>query len=351
MICPECGAENSPNRNFCYVCAAPLTRAAAGQTPLPPSPPVPVRPAAPAPMSSPPAASARQPVYVSPAAQAAPRRSPGWLWLLLAGGVALLTVVAAWQFLASGGTGGAATAPTASAPKAVGPSTRATATPAPRLRPNDTLLVPRASRRPEIDGRLSGEWAGEGYPVPYVVFGKEKWNGSDDLSARLWFAWDDDNFYVASAVVDDVFSQPSRGEALYQGDSVEIQWDVDLEGDFDVDQFNADDWHIGLSPGNFKDVAPEAYVWTPKAQTGAAAGIRVAAQRVATGDGRQGYTIEAVIPWRTLGVEPRPNQVTGFTFSVSDNDAPGPAQETLLSTSARREWHRPSTFNNLILQP
>lgn len=335
MICPECGAENSASRNFCYVCAAPLTSPVA-QSAFSPTP----RPVADA-MST--AHSSPPPIATASAPPAIP-----WLWVALAAGLALLVVVGGWQLLSASVAGSQSVAPKTAKASAI---VRATATATPRQRPNGSLFVPRATRAPDIDGRLSDEWAGEGYPVAHVVFGKGQWTGPDDLNGRLWFAWDDEDFYLASAVVDDVFSQPSRGDVLYLGDSVEIQWDADLEGDFDTSEFNADDWHIGLSPGDFKGTPPEAYVWTPRPTTGAAAGIRTAAQRVVLSDGRQGYTIEAAIPWRLLGLEPRGSQVTGFTFSISDTDSPAAAQESLVSTSAQREWHRPKTFNNLILQP
>lgn len=357
MICPECGAENSPNRHFCYVCAAPLTPAARGQpVPTPPptlqetlSPTAPPSVAAPRLTPTPPIGQHTPPRSPAAPTPSAPRRSGGWLWLVGAAVLALVAFVAIWQLVGSRGAGGPGEATPPPLAKVAAP--RSTVPPPPRVRAGEILNVPRAARPPVLDGRLADDWGGEGYPVAYAVFGADQWHGPTDLSGRLWFAWDDQNFYVASAVVDDVFSQPSRGETLYLGDSVEIQWDVDLQGDFTSDTFDGDDWHIGLTPGNFRDAPPEAHVWAPRAQTGAAAGIHTTAQRVSTGDGRQGYTLEAAIPWALLGLDPRGGQAFGFAFSISDNDSQAAAQQSLLSTSAQREWHRPTTFNTLILQP
>ena len=213
-------------------------------------------------------------------------------------------------------------------------------------RSGETLTASRVGRAPTIDGALN-DWTGDGLPVADVVYAQGNYGGPDDLQARVWLGWDDQALYVATRVRDDVLSQPSRGSSLYLGDSVEIQLDADLAGDFDSNEFDADDWHIGLSPGNFEDLAPEAYVWTPRAMTGAQAGIRVAARPL---NGASGYTLEAAIPWRLLNVKPGDGQALGFTFSVSDNDSPTPAQEAMLSTSATRQWHRPQTFNTLVLQ-
>ena len=212
-------------------------------------------------------------------------------------------------------------------------------------RQGETLAASYVSRPPTIDGALT-DWTGDGLPVNHVVYAQGAYGGPDDLQAQAWLGWDDQALYVATRVRDDVLSQPSRGSSLYLGDSVEIQLDADLAGDFDSNEFDADDWHIGLSPGNFADQAPEAYVWTPRAMTGAAAGIRVAARPLAEG----GYSLEAAIPWRLLGVKPADRQPFGFTFSVSDDDSPTPVQEAMLSTSASRQWHRPQTFNTLVLQ-
>ena len=357
MICPNCGANNSAGRNYCYNCAAPLTEAARRTSGIdnpapdsvPPSQPAspPIRQDSGLPPAYPPST---YPPPTTPPLPSAPSSSRFPLVLAALSGLVLILVVVGWSFLRGSGA-----SPTPA--PAAKPSTAATATPRPtvappaRVRPGDALRVPHASRPPVLDGALAGDWAGEGYPVDYVVYGPENLNGPNDLNGRLWFAWDDQNFYLATLVQDDVFSQPSRGERLYLGDSVEIQWDVDLAGDFDSNEFNADDWHIGLSPGNFRDAPPEAFVWSPRALTGTAAGIQVAAQRFTTAEGGQGYTLEASIPWRLLNVVPAGGQAFGFAFSITDDDLPTPAQQSMLSTSPNREWHKPLTFNTLILQP
>ncbi len=231
-------------------------------------------------------------------------------------------------------------------PPTQAPPPAAVAPPAALKRAGETLTASRVSRAPTVDGALN-DWPSDGLPVNYVVYAQGAFGGPDDLQARVWLGWDDQALYVATRVQDDVLSQPSHGSSLYLGDSVEIQLDADLAGDFDSNEFDGDDWHIGLSPGNFADLAPEAYVWTPKAMTGAQAGIRVAARPLS---GASGYTLEAAIPWRLLNVKPGDGQSVGFTFSISDDDSPTPVQEAMLSTSASRQWHRPQTFNTLVLE-
>jgi len=211
------------------------------------------------------------------------------------------------------------------------------------------VRVSRAARAWAIDGVPSEVtlW----YPVNYLVFGAENYTGPADLSGQVGFAWDSQAFYVATVVTDEVVSQSSRGANLYLGDSIEIQWDVDLAGDRGNNEFDGDDWHIGLSPGNFNEAGAEAYVWAPRAVSGADAGIKTASQPVVMGGQTKGYVIETAIPWHLLGVTPRAGDTFGFAFSISDNDTLNPVQQSMLSTAPNRQWHRPQTFHTLSLQP
>jgi len=67
-----------------------------------------------------------------------------------------------------------------------------------------SITIERLPSDYQLDGRLS-EWA-EMRPVrldsPNLVRGAE-WRGASDLSARVWFAWDDTSFYFAADIIDD----------------------------------------------------------------------------------------------------------------------------------------------------
>jgi hypothetical protein len=217
------------------------------------------------------------------------------------------------------------------------------------VRPGAVLRAPRARRPPAIDGLLD-EWQGEGTEVNAVVFGPENYSGTEDLQAQAWWVWDNVNLYLAVDVRDDFFSQPSQGASLQLGDSIELQWDVELARDYDSDRPDADDWHIGLSPGNFLTIKPEAYVWAPRAIPGWTTGIRVAARPKGTAEVATGYSLEAAIPWALIKATPGIGLVYGFTLSVSDTDAPARVQHSMLSTSPTRQKLRPTTFNTLLLE-
>ncbi len=207
------------------------------------------------------------------------------------------------------------------------------------------------SAPPTLDGNLD-DWQApliDAAPlaVTALVFGAEAWQGAADLSATAWGAYDDRALYLAVAVRDDRFTQTSRGAELYLGDSLELQVDADLPGDWDRRVFDADDWHIGLSPGMLTagGTAPEAWVWRPQERRGALVLPLAAAARPS------GYAVEVALPWMLLGLEPAQGLSLGLTVSVSDDDAPDPAQESMVSSSAGRRWDDPTTMGILVLDP
>lgn len=192
-----------------------------------------------------------------------------------------------------------------------------------------------------LDGQLD-DWVSQSIDVAHVAFGQSYWDGPADLSASAFLAFDAANLYVAVRVTDDFFSQPSLGADLHLGDSVEVQLDTDLAGDFSQGVYSDDDWQIGLSPGDFAGQAAEAFVWRPKAS---ATGIRVASRKI-----ESGYIVEAAIPWQLLGLDAAQTSRIGIAVNVSDNDYPGPAQVTMVSSVPSRSWDDPRTFGTLVLK-
>jgi hypothetical protein len=213
------------------------------------------------------------------------------------------------------------------------------------------INIPVALVPPAIDGDLA-DWAGAApgpFPAPHITHrqGRE-WGGPDDLSAEFNFAWDPTNFYVAAVVTDNVHVQSTRtrGGDLYKGDDIEIWFDTDLAGDFAAREGNADDFQLGLSPGDFEGLAPEAYFWNPDRKPERIRLVMVAARPREAGNG---YTLEASVPWEALGTfRPQPGMAIGFAASAGDNDQPEVAiQELMISTSPRLQYKQPLTFGDL----
>ena len=143
------------------------------------------------------------------------------------------------------------------------------------------INVPQALMPPAIDGDLS-DWAGSSpnpVKVPYFSAGNSLWKGTQDLSASFYFAWDANDFYVGAIITDDVHVQlpTTRGYNLYYGDDVELWFDTNLPGDFTTADGNSDDYQLGLSPGDFKTLGPEAVFWKPDKQDARNKLVKVAA--------------------------------------------------------------------------
>ncbi len=203
---------------------------------------------------------------------------------------------------------------------------------------------------PTIDGRLD-EWSGHVYDISYEAYdpgaGELRGNlsGPSDLYGRFYIGWDADNLHLGIEITDDVHVQIEGGRYLYKGDDVEIQIDANLSGDFYDSSLSSDDGQVGLSAGDFSSREPEAYIWRPPDLEQAGTMIVLAARETSSG-----YTLEAAIPWWTLGGRPPVETPVGFCLSLSDNDVPGTAQQqTLISTAPTRKWGDPTAWGTLIL--
>ncbi|MDQ6693908.1 MAG: hypothetical protein M3014_05745, partial [Chloroflexota bacterium] len=223
------------------------------------------------------------------------------------------------------------------------------------------LHIMQALVPPTIDGDLS-DWVGAPagpFPADKITFiapvKSVQWGGPDDLSATFNFAWDADNFYVATTVTDNIHIQlpTTRGHNLFNGDDIEIWFDTDLAGDFASNSANSDDYQLGISPGDFGALSPEAVFWNPSSKKSdkLAGIIKVAARKRPDGNG---YTLEAAVPWSALGnFHPQPGAAIGFAASAGDNDqrrGPNqpPMQELMTSTVPRLQYQAPFTFGNLF---
>ena len=246
------------------------------------------------------------------------------------------------------------TVPGASAATATRTATRPAATRPPSVATADTIARPngvllRAARRSAtIDGDLS-EWGALPYAINAATYKPENISGASDNSATFGLGWDATYLYVAVNVIDDVYVQTQTGNAIYKGDSLEILFDADLRGDFNVNSLNGDDIQLGLSIGNPSTANPAAqtFIWYPSRLAGAPGGVRLAGKLTSNG-----YTVEAAIPWTALTASCSANNRYGFVISVSDNDVPNTAdQQSLISSVATRKLFDPTSWGTLTLDP
>jgi hypothetical protein len=223
-------------------------------------------------------------------------------------------------------------------------------TPDPMIRPGGSFIARYVTTAPVLDGTYE-EWIEktEKYKLPYRVYGAGNWKNQADLEGAFGAVWDNTNLYISVKVTDDSYNQRKSGEMLYKGDSVEILIDANLYGDYYVQSLGGDDFQIGLSAGNpAAGINPEAYIWYPAAKKGTSTAIQMS-KVFETGSNI--YRVEAAIPWSLPGISPKDGLHIGFAVSISDNDSTtSDGQDTMISTTAYRNFLNPTTWGELILR-
>ncbi|MEK7276410.1 MAG: sugar-binding protein [Chloroflexota bacterium] len=209
-----------------------------------------------------------------------------------------------------------------------------------------TIHADRLPAPPAIDGRAD-DWNDLPYAISDAVYKPDNVSGPGDNSANFAVGWDADFLYTVAFVTDEALVQTQHGALIFKGDSLELMLDGDLAGDFDDAHLSADDFQLGLSPGNLTTGNPPAqsYQWYPADRAGAPPGVAVAAAPLDSG-----YVVEAAIPWSVFNRSPTAGDHFGFALSVSDNDTPGTAeQQSLISIVGTRKLTDPTTWGTLIL--
>jgi hypothetical protein len=195
---------------------------------------------------------------------------------------------------------------------------------------------------PVIEGSIQ-EWDKfESFSAFEPTIKKENYTTNTDISGTFYSCWDDDNFYFAVQVIDDVFNQKYTGNQLNKGDSITIVFDTELEEDMQIPFYNSDDYQIDLSPGNFSGTSSESFMsWPSNAPP---RGVIIASIRLANG-----YIMEASIPWYNFpNYIPGDGGVLGFTVSIFDTDNLE-STELVISSSKVFEFNNVSTLGTIAL--
>jgi Carbohydrate family 9 binding domain-like len=216
------------------------------------------------------------------------------------------------------------------------------------VRPNGPLLhAAHLASPPTIDAHGNDWPANLPNSIDQLVFQAAGFSGPFDQNGHFAMGWDNSNFYLYVVIADDTFVQTQHGELLFKGDSLELQFDADLAGDFASTILSGDDFQLGLSPGENR-TSPEAFLWNPAGRKGVPAGIAMAS---GAGDAG-GYIFEAAIPWSFFNVAPVPGEHFGMALNSSDDDAPGTAlQQSMTSSVATRKLLDPTSWGTIQIDP
>ncbi|MCG9478860.1 MAG: hypothetical protein K9H14_01470 [Actinomycetia bacterium] len=171
---------------------------------------------------------------------------------------------------------------------------------------------------------------------------KENYTSHTDVNGTFYSCWDEENFYFAIQIIDDVFSQSYTGDQLNNGDSVVIVIDTNLVGDLQTQFLNNDDYQIEFSPGNFGQIPAEAFMRWPT--NAAPQSTEISSARLSSG-----YLIEASIPWYNFtNYTPADEDILGFTVSILDTDNLE-STELVISSSNQFDFNNVFTLGNLVL--
>ncbi len=225
-----------------------------------------------------------------------------------------------------------------------------------------TIPVPRMETGIKVDGNLDKYRHLESlhlnspqniFPGGDDVASARLWLGPDDLSMRVWTAYDDDNFYFAAEVTDDVFVQEQTGGMIWAGDGFQISFntlrdalDREISGSAG---YLPTDYEYGIA---LTEEGPYVHCWTAAEinshLTGAVEGTQLAIKKA--GEGVWNY--EWAVPWEyLLPLSPESGTVFGFNFNYIDIDRPGGGFVYAMGlTHGIVGGKDPSTFRPFVLE-
>jgi len=182
-----------------------------------------------------------------------------------------------------------------------------------------SYLCRQTTATPKIDGNLD-EWKGI---APIVLDRRDQihdcttipWNGPEDLSARIWLAYDKTNLYFAAETTDNViYNQERMVNEIWRGDCIQIGFDTLSKRT--SGHYNADDYEYTFA---LTSNGPQVACWQQPPDKGKD-NITLAICPRSNG---KGLVYEAAIPWKDLEPFQIEKGSMGFNVIVADNDGYG----------------------------
>ncbi len=169
------------------------------------------------------------------------------------------------------------------------------------VQPQDTSALPPDMmrsypvRKPPSIGSFSG-W--DGIPAmaerdritDYRPAEANNWTGPQDLSFRIWSAFDSENLYLRIRVLDDEVIQPAKGSGIWSGDCVQLAFDPLCE-----EKLSPNIILIGIAPTNPVTVCAWTHPDKDMVRDDISSVVK-SAVRIIPG----GYECEMAIPWNFL---------------------------------------------------
>ena len=215
------------------------------------------------------------------------------------------------------------------------------------------VAVPRVKSAIKLDGVVDeADWNESRVQVlgavdqVYVVLKKQnpapRWEGTQDLSAKLRFLWDDEYLYAAVEVVDDLTGKAQPGRMLWAQDGIQMLIDSDRGNSL---KGGKSDYAMGVGMDG-----PQAWCFLagdPSVSPGDAPDIKVSASKRDEKSGA--ITYEMAIPWSRLApFKPAPGANLGLTLAINEDDGPG--RDSYITWFGSVQTKDVDTAGDLILQ-
>jgi cellulose/xylan binding protein with CBM9 domain/carbohydrate binding protein with CBM4/9 domain/glycosyl hydrolase family 39 (putative alpha-L-iduronidase) len=173
---------------------------------------------------------------------------------------------------------------------------------------------------------------------------KNAWSGKNDSSADVNANWDKRNLYLVINVKDNKLA-PAKDDALYNGDCVELFFDIDIASN--MDRFTAEDYQFTFAPN--KKFIPM--------RSGGGLTFDANSVKFKTSKSKDGYKLDIEIPWSSLknangeSFVPEKGKVIGFEIAVDDNDGKFKTRKSQIVWSGKGKAHADTrNYGTIILE-
>ena len=192
------------------------------------------------------------------------------------------------------------------------------------------------------------------YPIPVNLLKKytkiPEFKGKSDLSATFYTAWDEDNFYVAVKVKDDILKRTSKVSRYFKNDSLQLYFDTfndaqnnNFKGydnnDYSYAAYLVENAGLQIS----RNVVPEWQLCFLK--TGKAPEVKRAFKKC-----KDGYVYELKFPAKSLSpIKLKENYTFGFAMLINDNDNDFRKRALSLTPNGTEPYMKPHLWPSMIL--
>lgn len=168
-----------------------------------------------------------------------------------------------------------------------------------------------------IDGKAD-DWGDQGFRVDVLADAFGKVPAASNYAATFRLGWNDKGLLVLAGVTDDVFLEPStKPEELWKGDSIEF-FMASVRG-------GSDSFQVVVAPGcdpNSPDARTNISDYRQKKEG------KLTIEVARTKDDKS-FVLEALVPWKNLGLEAQEGKEVAFQFYANDTDKVGERMQLL----------------------